>query len=106
MMDGYKKLIKSQSSRMKILKCLEWVPDSVMIKIQYRIKMGFRLNLNNPSRFTEKVQWYKLFYHNPLMIECVDKYKVRDFITRLGMGECLIPLLGTWNSSAEIKYIK
>lgn len=84
-MDGYKKLIRNQSSRMKILKYLEWVPDSVMVKIQYRIKMGRKLPLKNPSRYTEKIQWYKVYYHNPLMIECVDKYKVRDFINRLGI---------------------
>lgn len=103
-MDGYKKLIKNQSSRMRILKCLEWIPDFVMVKIQYRIKMGRRLPLKNPSRYTEKIQWYKVYYHNPLMIECVDKYKVRDFISRIGMKEYLIPLLGTWNSSKEIEW--
>ena len=37
---NYKKIIRSQQLRFKILRLLSWVPDSVMLRIQYRIKMG------------------------------------------------------------------
>lgn len=55
-MDGYKKIFRSQALRMRILKALEWIPDKEMVKLQYRIKMGRRLDLKNPKRFTEKIQ--------------------------------------------------
>ena len=48
----YKKILRSQKVRFLILKFLSFVPDSIMLKLQYRIKMGFKLNLANPQRFT------------------------------------------------------
>ena len=73
----YKKIIKSQKIRFEILKLLNFVPDKTMVKLQYRIKTGRKLNLKNPKRFTEKIQKYKLEYRNPLMHKCSDKYEVR-----------------------------
>ena len=60
----YKKIIKSKKLRLAILELLRFVPDKTMLKIQYRIKFGRKLNLKNPTRFTEKLQWYKLNYKN------------------------------------------
>ena len=65
-----------------IAKSLFWVPDMMMLKLQYRIKMGRSLNTKNPQRYTEKLQLYKAHYHNPEMLECVDKYTVREFVKR------------------------
>lgn len=103
-MDGYKKIFRSQALRMKILKALEWIPDKEMVKLQYWIKMGRKLNLKNPQRFTEKIQWYKLFYHTPLMTKCVDKHEVRNFLKSLGMSDYLIPELGVWDRAADIEW--
>ncbi len=69
----YKKLIKKRETRVRILRLLSFIPDTPMLKFQYRVKTGHKLNLKDPKRFTEKLQWYKLYYHNPLMIQCVDK---------------------------------
>lgn len=103
-MDEYKKIFRSQALRMKILKALEWIPDKEMVKLQYWIKMGRKLNLKNPQRFTEKIQWYKLFYHTPLMTKCVDKHEVRNFLKSLGMSDYLIPELGVWDRAADIEW--
>lgn len=103
-MDGYKKIFRSQALRMRILKALEWIPDKEMVKLQYRIKMGRRLDLKNPKRFTEKIQWYKLYYRTPLMTKCVDKHEVRNYIKSLGMSEYLIPELGVWDRTDDIKW--
>lgn len=103
-MDGYKKIFRNQALRMRILKALEWIPDTTMVKLQYRIKMGHRLNLKTPQRYTEKLQWYKLNYRIPLMTKCVDKHEVREYIKGIGLGKYLIPELGVWNSSSEIDW--
>ena len=105
-MDGYKKIFRSQVFRMRILKALEWIPDKEMVKLQYRIKMGRKLDLENPQRFTEKIQWYKLYYRTPLMTKCVDKHEVRNYIKSLGMGEYLIPELGVWSRTKDIEWDK
>lgn len=100
----YKNIIKSQSLRRKILKMLSFIPDKTMIKLQYRLKMGRKLNLNNPKRFTEKLQWYKLYYKNPLMIQCVDKYDVREYVKSKGLENILIPCYGVFDTAEEIDW--
>lgn len=102
----YKKIIKNQNLRFKILNFFSWIPDKTMIKIQYRIKTGRKLNLKNPERFTEKIQWYKLYYHNPIMHQCVDKYEVRDFIKSKGLENILSTLYGVYDSPEEIEFEK
>jgi hypothetical protein len=102
----YKKLIKNQELRLKILEMTNFIPDKFMIKLQYRIKTGRNLNLKNPTRYTEKLQWYKLNYRDPLMTKCSDKYLVREYVEDKGLGGILNPLLGVYTSSAEISYDK
>lgn len=102
----YKKLIKSRKIRLKLLSYLDFVPDRIMVKIQYFIKTGHRLNLKNPKRFTEKLQWYKLYYHDPLMRQCVDKYEVRRYIEQCGFGDILNEVYGVYNSPDEIDFDK
>lgn len=98
----YKKIIKSRDARRTILACMKWVPDKFMIKLQYRIKFGRRLNLKNPQRFTEKLQWYKLYYRDPKMKQCVDKYDVREYVKEKGLEYILIPLIGVYTSEKEV----
>lgn len=76
--------------RFAILRMLKFVPDKAMIKLQYRIKLKRKLNLKDPKRYTEKIQWYKLYYRNPVMMECVDKYGVRKYIEKKGLGNIRI----------------
>lgn len=103
-MNGYKKIIRSPKMRKRILDILCFVPDEPMLKLQYWIKLGRKLNLKNPERFTEKLQWYKLYYHNPLMKQCVDKYKVREFIADKGLQDILVPLYGHYADIEQIKF--
>jgi hypothetical protein len=100
----YSKIIKSRKIRLKILGVLDFVPDKLMVRIQYRIKTGQTLHLKNPVRFTEKLQWYKLYYRNPLMQQCADKFDVRSYVTQCGCGELLNELYGIYNTPDEIDF--
>lgn len=101
---NYKKIIKSQDMRFKILGLLKWVPDSVMLRLQYRIKMGFWPNFKHPQRFTEKLQLYKMKYRNPVMHQCVDKYEVHKYVESKGLGHILNELYGVNDKPDEIDY--
>ena len=103
---NYKKLIRSRALRIKILSLLNWIPDSIMIPLQYRRHTGRRLNLKNPQRFTEKLQLYKLKYRNPLMLRCTDKYEVRSVVKEMGLADILIPLIGVYDSAEAIDFEK
>lgn len=102
----YKKLIGSRPAREKLLAAFSWVPDSLMLKLQYRIKFGRRLDLDNPVRFTEKLQKYKLTYRNPLLISCVDKYDVREYVASAGLSDILNEVYGVYSDPAEIDFDK
>lgn len=100
----YKKIFKTRQSRAAILRKLTFIPDSLMLRLQYRIKLNRALNLGHPVRFTEKLQWYKLHYRNPVMHQCVDKYEVREYVESKGLGDTLVKLYGCYDSIDEIDW--
>lgn len=100
----YKRIIKSQQLRFSILRLLQWVPDCIMLRIQYRMKMGFWPDFKHPRRFTEKLQLYKMKYRNPLMHQCVDKYEVRKYVENKGLGVILNELYGVYKLPEDIDF--
>ena len=103
-MDFYKKIIRNKKLRFKILSCLRIIPDKQMLQLQYFIKHGRRLNLRNPKRYTEKIQWYKLYYRNDLMPICVDKNRVREYIAQKGLSDILVYKYGVYDSVEDIDF--
>lgn len=84
---------------------LNWIPDTLYLKISYYLSSGKRLDLKNPKTFNEKLQWLKLNYRTPIMTQCVDKYEVRTYVENTIGSEYLIPLVGgPWNSFDEIDF--
>lgn len=98
----YRKIIKNKETRFKILHYLSFIPDSWMIRFQYKMKMGRKLNLKNPQRYTEKLQWYKIYYRTPLMTQCADKYNVREYIKSKGLESTLNKLYDVYDRVDEI----
>ena len=101
---NYKKILKNRKTRLKILRLLDFIPDPTMLKIQYYIKFKRILNLKNPQRYSEKIQWYKLYYRDPLMSLCSDKADVRDYVKDIGLEEILNECYGVYSSVDEIDF--
>ena len=100
----YKKIFRSQKLRFGILRILAFIPDSLMLRLQYRIKMNRSLNLRKPETFTEKIQWYKIHYRNPLIGQCVDKYEVRKYVESKGLSSTLNKLYSVCSDPSEIDF--
>ena len=83
---------------------LNWLPDAAYLKGCFRAHMGYKLDLENPKTFNEKLQWLKLYDRNPAYTQMVDKYAVREYIKNTIGEEYLIPLLGVWDSFDEIDF--
>lgn len=84
---------------------LNWMPDELYIKIQFRLAMGYWPDLKDPKTFNEKLQWLKLHDRNPLYTTLVDKYAVREYISKTIGEEYLIPLVGgPWKNADEIDF--
>lgn len=101
-MDGYKKIIKSQKMRFAVLTTLRIIPDKWMLSLQYSVKFRRKLNLKAPKRFTEKIQWYKLYYKSDLMPMCSDKYAVREYIKSKGLENILVDLYRVFECPEDI----
>jgi len=101
-LDFYKKILRNKKLRFAILSALRFIPDEQMLKLQYWIKSGRKLDLENPKRYTEKMQWYKLFYRDPIIQQCADKYQVRSYIAQKGLSHILNELYETWEKPEDI----
>ena len=69
----------------------------------YKRHMGYSFDINNPVMFTEKLQWYKYFYHRDDFGQITDKYRFKGYIKeKLGEGYT-IPLYGAWTSVDDLE---
>ena len=59
------------------------ISPKATLKLLFRLKVGYKLNLDNPKTFNQKLQWLKLNYKNPLLPKLVDKYTVREHIANI-----------------------
>ena len=81
-----------------------WLPDELFLRILFRIKVGHRLHLHQPKTYNEKLQWLKLYDHNPLYTILVDKQCVKQFVTERIGSEHLIPTIGLWSRAEDIDW--
>lgn len=79
----------------------QWIET---IKEQYKNKTGNELDLEQPQRYTEKIQWSKLYDDNPLYSVLADKLMVREWVKEKIGDEYLIPLLGVWDKAEDIDF--
>ena len=63
------------------------------LEILFRLKCGYKLDLDDPKTYNEKLQWIKLYDKNPLIPKCCDKYTVREYVAGKGCEEILNELL-------------
>lgn len=80
------------------------VPEKWYLKRQFKKRVGYPLNLDNPQTFNEKLQWLKLHDRNPLYTKMVDKYDVKKYVADIIGEEYIIPTLGVWNHFDEIDF--
>lgn len=72
----------------------------------FRQKTGKILDLNNPTRWGEKLIWLNHNWLPQVKSDCADKYKVREYLTERGFGDLLVPLLGVWEDARDIDFEK
>ena len=58
-----------------------------LIESSAAAELGYKINLDNPQTFNEKLAWIKLYDHNPLYHKMVDKYEVKKIVEeKIGEG--------------------
>ena len=87
-----------------INRLLRFLPDKPYIRLQYYKHTHRRLNLKNPTCYNEKLQWMKLYDHNPLYTTLVDKYLIKDYVAKVIGKQYVVPLLGVWDCADQIDF--
>lgn len=95
---------KIRFSTLEQLGFYNMVPDETYIKKSYKVRTGHELNLNHPQTFNEKLQWLKLNDRNPLYTVMVDKYKVKDYVSKKIGEKYIIPTIGVWDYPDNIDF--
>lgn len=78
-------------------------PDKIYLKILFWAEMGYRLNTKNPKTYSEKLQWIKLYDHNPLYTSLVDKILVKDYVKKKVGEDLIIPTIKVWDTPNDIR---
>lgn len=82
------------------------VSPKLTLKILFFIKQGYRLNLENPKTYNEKLNWLKLNYRNKLMPICADKFTVRQYVKDKGLDHILNELYWEGFNPEDIPFDK
>lgn len=82
------------------------IPDRQYLKWMFRLKMGYKLDIDNPKTFNEKLQWLKLYNRKPEYTQMVDKYATKKYVANIIGEEYIIPTLGVWDRFVDIDFDK
>lgn len=78
--------------------------DERYLKLMFKYRMGYELDLKTPKTYSEKLQWLKLNDKNPLYTRLVDKHEVKAYVAEHAGERYVIPELGLWNTPEEIDW--
>ena len=80
------------------------VPDKLYLKLLYQLKTGYKLNIDNPQTFNEKLQWLKLYNRKPEYTQMVDKNDAKRYVANMIGEKYIIPTLGVWDRFEDIDF--
>lgn len=93
-----------------LIHLLMWKPlsrlfdDRKYIEILYKLCVRRKIDLDNPQSFNEKLNWLKLYYHDPIQSKLVDKYDAKAYVKEK-IGEAyVVPCYGVWNNPEDIDF--
>ncbi len=101
-----KKFFKDRETLNNFVSMFRFIPDKQYLQIMYRLRMGKKLNLDNPTTFNEKLQWLKLYDRKPIYTTMVDKYEVKKYVADIIGEEYIIPTYGVWDKFDDIDFDK
>lgn len=88
-----------------IFRCtLTLISPMLNTRVTYWCKFKRKLDLDNPVTLNDKILWLKFntYWNNPVVKQCADKYRVRDYIKQKGCPEILIDLIGVYRDVKDI----
>jgi hypothetical protein len=78
--------------------------DELFLRLKWKLKMGYPINLDNPHTFNEKLQWLKLHDRKPIYATMVDKYEAKKYVANIIGEEYIIPTLAVYDRVEDIDF--
>ena len=86
-------------------KCLPWIEKTPYRGWKKVLTLPEKKVLdicNNPVRLMEKLQWSKVYDHNPLYTRLADKAEVKEYVAERISAAHVIPTLGVYDRWEDI----
>ena len=82
------------------------VSKTAYVKYQYKYITHHKLNLKNPTRYTEKLQYLRLYVYpkDPLVVQCAGRAGVREYVKEKGFSDNLIKIYGVFDRFDDINF--
>ena len=84
------------------------ISPTLYVKHQYKYITHHKLNLKNPVRYTEKLQYLRLYVYpkDKLVIKAASRDGARDYLKDKGYEDILIPIYGIYDKFDDIDFDK
>lgn len=82
----------------------EFINEEKYLSWRFESFLGYKLNLDHPLTFNEKMQWLKIHNRNPRYTDMVDKVAAKDIAAKEMGYEKVIETIGVWNNPDEIVF--
>ena len=76
------------------------------VKLEYRYITGHKLNLDNPTRYTEKLQYLRLYTYanNKLVSKLASRDGLREYALEKGFANNLVKTYGIFDNFNDINF--
>ncbi len=81
-----------------------FLSDKNYLRLYFRHRVGYKLNLDNPQTFNEKLQWLKLYDRREEYTKMVDKVDAKKYVATIIGEQHIIPTLGVWEDVEDIDW--
>ena len=81
-----------------------YLPDAIALKLFFWNNVGYKLNMNNPRSFNEKLQWLKINDIHPEYGKLVDKIEAKKYVANKIGDKYIIPTIKEYDNVDEIEW--
>ena len=78
--------------------------DRKFLEALFPLRTGYKLNLDNPQTFNEKLQWLKLYDRRPKYTQMVDKVEAKKYVASIIGEDHIIPTLAVYDRAEAIDF--
>lgn len=84
--------------RLRLLKPIQ------VARLKFYYKFHRMPDFEHPRDLNEKINWLKFYGDTSRWADLADKYKVREYVESVGLGDTLVKLYGKWDNANDIDW--